>query len=209
MWRCFVKQKPWHRNEGLLLLLGFCFDLILLVNWSISVNKQVTFNFCFILENIVVYNHTLQTLQEGRRIFSGFAGQPRRDQSASSRQQYLPVLGPARENFEKTSDGGKQSEGPGGDDHFPQTYHEEGLLLWALLQLFWLPKSLANLRVYFHIWNVMDSTMFSRKALFFPSCVWWCINKDRELYWNYPARTGSPFTRAQLLFMYVVGLCGV
>lgn len=97
---------------------------------AFHVNKQVTFNFCcFILESVVVCNHTLQTLQEGLRVFGGFAGQPRRDSSPNARQKYPPVLGSARENFETTSDGGKQSEEPGGDDNFSKTCHEKGLLL--------------------------------------------------------------------------------
>lgn len=133
-------------------------------------NKQVTFNFCcFILENIVVYSHTLRTLQEGLRFFSGFAGQPRRNSPTWRQQKFAPVFGSGRENFEKTSDSGKQSEGPGGDDDFQKTCHEEGLFLWALLQLLWLPESLAHIWIHFHIWDVMDSNLF-QKSIFSLMC---------------------------------------
>ena len=48
---------------------------------------------------------------------------------------------------------------------------------------------------------------FSRKALF-SLCVRWCINKDRELYWNYLARTGSLFSRAVSTCVCLVGSHG-
>lgn len=42
--------------------------------------------------------------------------------------------------------------------------------------------------------------VFPRQAPF-PLRVQWCTNKGRELYWNYPTRPGSLFSRAQLFLV--------